>query len=386
MFSFSAYFWNSDVYIGRNKYLSNEILISYLTMDTTELRIALDELTRYKAALLIDFEGSYNYRKKYNNNVYSAMDTFQRIDSWLAKLPPYNKILRFPRKPFNDLLNEHSIVFEDGIDYDNDEMITEDTVNEYGFGYKDDCGNYNIYINNFQLIEFEHLDGKDFIQDVIDANGEIENYFNSYILFICSCIEVKKIFLPFVRDYLNSKDTFLNTYEIAEQFAKFEKDHGKRFDKLECSFDSFNYTVFKDSNGKNILCEKIVFPDISSFFFYDLFSGIEKNYIPNYCRNCGKFFHISGGKYLLYCNSPVKGKSGKTCKELGSQRRYNDKCKNDPVWQTYNRAYKAHYARYMKKKMTTAEFEQWSRFASELRDKAEKEEITFEEYYEQIRE
>ncbi len=188
MFSFSAYFWNSDVYIGRNKYLSNEILISYLTLDTTELRIALDELTRYKAALLID--------------------TFQRIDSWLAKLPPYNKILRFPRKPFNDLLNEHSIVFEDGIDYDNDEMITEDTVNEYGFGYKDDCGNYNIYINNFQLIEFEHLDGKDFIQDVIDANEEIENYFNSYILFICSCIEVKKIFLPFVRDYLNSKDTF----------------------------------------------------------------------------------------------------------------------------------------------------------------------------------
>ena len=97
-------------------------------------------------------------------------------------------------------------------------------------------------------------------------------------------------------------------------------------------------------------------------------------------------FSNSGGKYLLYCNSPVKGKSGKTCKELGSQRRYNDKCKNDPIWQTYNRAYKTHYARYMKKRMTTAEFEQWSRFASELRDKAEKEEITFEEYYEQIRE
>ena len=32
----------------------------------------------------------------------------------------------------------------------NDEMITEDTVNEYGFGYKDDCGNYNIYINKWK--------------------------------------------------------------------------------------------------------------------------------------------------------------------------------------------------------------------------------------------
>ena len=36
----------------------------------------------------------------------------------------------------------------------------------------------------------------------------------------------------------------------------------------------------------------------------------------------------------------------------------------------YNRAYKTHYARYMKKKMTTAEFEQWSRYAVELREDA----------------
>ncbi len=44
--------------------------------------------------------------------------------------------------------------------------------------------------------------------------------------------------------------------------------------------------------------------------------------------------------------------------------------RSDPIWLAYNRAYKAHYARYMKKKMTTAEFEQWSRYAVELRDNA----------------
>ncbi len=58
----------------------------------------------------------------------------------------------------------------------------------------------------------------------------------------------------------------------------------------------------------------------------------------------------------------------KTCRDVGSRRRYDDKCKNDPIWQTYNRAYKAHYARYMKKKMTISEFEEWSQFASEIRD------------------
>jgi hypothetical protein len=56
----------------------------------------------------------------------------------------------------------------------------------------------------------------------------------------------------------------------------------------------------------------------------------------------------------------------------------------------YNRAYKAHYARYMKKKMTVGEFEAWSRHASELHDRLRNYAqagvlIPFEEYCEKIR-
>ena len=89
--------------------------------------------------------------------------------------------------------------------------------------------------------------------------------------------------------------------------------------------------------------------------------------------------------YFNYCNRPLKNEPDKTCRDVGSRRRYDDKCKNDPVWQTYNRAYKAHYARYLKKKMTVAQFEEWSRFASNLRNAAEKEKISFEDYYNKIR-
>ena len=39
----------------------------------------------------------------------------------------------------------------------------------------------------------------------------------------------------------------------------------------------------------------------------------------------------------------------------------------------------------MKNKMTVSEFEEWSRFASELWDKAIAEEIPFEQYYAAIR-
>ncbi len=84
----------------------------------------------------------------------------------------------------------------------------------------------------------------------------------------------------------------------------------------------------------------------------------------------GKFFLIRGAWYYTYCDKPLVDEPNKTCRDVGSKRRYDDKCKNDPIWQTYNRAYKAHYARYMKKKMTIAQFEAWSRFASEIRDRA----------------
>ena len=51
----------------------------------------------------------------------------------------------------------------------------------------------------------------------------------------------------------------------------------------------------------------------------------------------------------------------------------------------YNRAYKTHYARYLKKKMTTAQFEQWSRYAVELRQKAENGEMELADYQRQLR-
>ena len=149
--------------------------------------------------------------------------------------------------------------------------------------------------------------------------------------------------------------------------------------------ESFGYKVLKDENNKPILCEEILFSDLQSFLFYDFWGGIKKKFIPNQCKQCGRFFLIHAGKYFSYCDTPLPDEPDKTCRDVGARRRYDDKCKNDPVWQTYNRAYKAHYARYMKKKMTVSEFEEWSRFASELRDKALAEEITFEQYYADIR-
>ena len=57
----------------------------------------------------------------------------------------------------------------------------------------------------------------------------------------------------------------------------------------------------------------------------------------------------------------------------------------DPVWLIYTRAYKQHYARFMKKTMSKTEFAQWAEYALDLRQKALDGEIGIEEYTELIR-
>ena len=63
----------------------------------------------------------------------------------------------------------------------------------------------------------------------------------------------------------------------------------------------------------------------------------------------------------------------------------DDKCKNESIWLAYNRADKTHFARYLKRKMTTAQFEQWSRYTVELRQKAENSEMELADYQKELR-
>lgn len=159
-------------------------------------------------------------------------------------------------------------------------------------------------------------------------------------------------------------------------------------DKKYLNFTSGNskffHTIMRDDSNF-FLCQSFEFKNIGAFLYFDLFRGIENNYIPRKCDNCGKYFLIKAGKYSCFCNNISPNDNSKTCKEIGSRKRYEDKCKSDPIWQTYNRAYKAHYARYMKKKMTVSEFSEWSDFAIILRTKAENEEIPFEDYVRDIK-
>ena len=75
----------------------------------------------------------------------------------------------------------------------------------------------------------------------------------------------------------------------------------------------------------------------------------------------------------------------KRCRDLGHRKKFNDKLKTDPIWNVYHKGYKAHYARYLKKKMTQAEFQKWADYAIVLRNKALDGEIEYDEYVREMK-
>lgn len=369
MLSIHAYYTENKVFIDRkNEYAVGEILTAYLNTDYYNVineKGWIRYLRELRNNLMIYDDMNCNHIKFYDTCVYEAINILAQIDSWIFSLPPYNKSFHKALPRLDGLLNNYTILFEDP-----DHRGTSLNYKEHRLTKFIPCSNgkFKSYLKE-TLIDFEET---------------LTKYFDIYIHFLESYMAVHTIFKPFIDNYLHSKETFLASNEIADCFDKFNRGRLKNFNEIQCQMKSFGYNVITDSKGKSMLCEDIVFNDLKSFLFYDFFKGVSINYIPNQCKQCGKYFLVEG-KYFRFCNNPVENEPDKTCRDVGSRRRYDEKCKNDPIWQTYNRAYKAHYARYMKKKMTVSEFEQWSRFASELRDKAIANEIDYEYYYAEIR-
>jgi hypothetical protein len=88
----------------------------------------------------------------------------------------------------------------------------------------------------------------------------------------------------------------------------------------------------------------------------EIFSMIKSNTMIRKCKNCGKYFVVRNRK-TVYCNRIFK--DNKSCSIIGSSEAFQKKLKSEKELEIYNRAYKTHYARCKKGKMSRQEFESW---------------------------
>ena len=118
------------------------------------------------------------------------------------------------------------------------------------------------------------------------------------------------------------------------------------------------------------IVEKMYFDRLLGFVYVEFMKGLQKGFVPKRCANCGRWFLQAPGATYAYCAGPAPEDPGKTCREIGAASSFKDKVANNEVWQVQQRAYKKYYARTMRKDMTKAEFEAWTRDAERKRDAA----------------
>ncbi len=246
MLNFKAYFWGKDVYINEKfRYDSNEILTAYLNDSRTNYILKSDfigKLEGFKRRLTLSAYIDYYDFSQYNDNVYAAMNLVEKLNEIIFSLPSFDKILNFPIVKLDDILNGYDRFFEDGLDLMDYALgyVDEDFLNEYGYGEKDDYGNYSLWLNRFDLLPLdkEDLSDEDIVDDLHELNSSISSFFDIYIGFLNAYLQVQQIYKPFICDYLHHKKAFLTASETAMCFDKFNREKGKNFEQIKCRMES----------------------------------------------------------------------------------------------------------------------------------------------------
>ena len=367
MFEFDAHFYETKIFIGSKKECKlGEILEKYLSKNFKGLNELHHKCKRYIG--LLHYPEDMSEVDNCDRFFQEAICFYDKMDDLICSLPPYNAMDMKRNKLFN-LLNNYQWMFDNEPDHDPDDK------------------NYPEYNDHFYVqIPLSDFDKADMLDDFFQFNAALKAFAQNYLTFIEDLLRVKRVYEPFL-EKLHSSSKYLDNTETAKVFADFISENAHEiytYEKLQPSGNiKFSYTVLNKKSP--ILCESYHFSTIGAFLYIELFKGMEQHYLPKECGYCGKHFLLEGGIFSDYCTRPVKDKEGKVCRDVGHRKKYADKVKNDPIWLTYSRAYKAHYARYMKKKMTQTEFQKWADFALNIREKALNEEFSFDEYCEKIK-
>lgn len=102
------------------------------------------------------------------------------------------------------------------------------------------------------------------------------------------------------------------------------------------------------------------------------------------CKNCGRYFALTGRSNAEYCGRPFD-KRGRTCKEVGAIKAWNQKRSGDEVFREYRREYKKRFARMKAGKMTAEAFYAWSEQTRAQKKRCDRGEITAAEFQEWLR-
>lgn len=303
---------------------------------------------------------------------------------WVEMVPemqPYGtvltEILNLDVTPFQKLLDRLNTAVHEK-NYDDAPRAYMDM--QKGFG---SLPLYRLYLMDFRY--FGDMKIEEFVSE------EVREAFAKYV--INEEREIPSFMQQQIKDIQLIQERYAWFLDRVFANAVFEKKKGQRKESLAQLIYSSGYEAFVSgvSLGKDPevdaplvraqyrirgerenaeVVEKMYFDRLLDFVYVEFMKGLQKGFVPKRCANCGRWFLQAPGATFAYCAGPAPEDPGKTCREIGAASSFKDKVANNEVWQVQQRAYKKYYARTMRKDMTKAEFEAWTRDAEQKRDAA----------------
>ena len=322
MTEIDAFFYQNRIIVQNGKeYKTGEVLLDYLSRDFGDLNELLKTCKRYESQLGYP-ETASEVREK-NRMMMKAQGFYLHLDDLRRSLPPYSS-MPYKQSPFFQLNDEYCELT--GMDSEDDDS--------------EDC------------TPLDECHDAEYYDMVMRFDEKMKAMTAEYRVFVEDLLRVQKVFAPFL-ERVHHRSEFLSNEETAEVLTAFTQDMAKSIHSYGILQPSgtmtMTYQVLRDDD-RPVLCEQYHFTTIGAFLYVELFKGLQNHYLPKRCGYCGRYFLLESAYYSDYCTREVDGMNGKRCRDLGHRKKYADKIKNDPVWLTYSRAYKAHYARFLKKK------------------------------------
>lgn len=134
------------------------------------------------------------------------------------------------------------------------------------------------------------------------------------------------------------------------------------------------------------VAEKATFSRLADFLWTDFYRGLALGNAPRVCQNCGKYFLLTSGYDIRYCNNIAPGETERTCRKVGAHRKESrNKEEYTPAQKEYQRTYNRLKVRKQRKKISEDEWNAAVAQAQDLVAQSERGELTDDELVQRLR-
>ena len=251
---------------------------------------------------------------------------------------------------------------------------------------------YHLFVepdmSHYHLLQYlrEHPEETN---DMVTSGTERHHAYSQWIEKLERFTEGIEVFIRntdfFVEEYLES--SIVRTPEsYAAAFGRYQHDARMAFEieleekqetgliepveHVEIEFPTRVSFVSVQDGNKIALAERMVFDELPSFLYTDLYRGMAVGHIPRRCENCGRYFLLSSGYDIRYCMSIALGETSRTCRQVGAHRKEKEKIGSDFVRREYAKLYNRLKQRKNRGRLSVDEWNQLIGQAQDIRDVA----------------